>query len=194
VGITGSGVLQGVNEFLNIGAIKNSGSIDQHFDKKWFKYPRRIKLKDRLGPTTSCDLVLPELRVVHKSDSGLDSPITLNQNDIREVQLAKSAIRTGIDILITKLGISESEIDRIILAGAFGNYLDPHSAIEIGMLPDLEVENIVAIGNAAGTGAKLMIRSTAARKRAQKIANEIEYIDLATHKKFQDRFVKNMEF
>jgi uncharacterized 2Fe-2S/4Fe-4S cluster protein (DUF4445 family) len=132
--------------------------------------------------------------VVHKSDSGLDSPITLNQNDIREVQLAKSAIRTGIDILMAELGISEQELDRIILAGAFGNYLDPQSAIEIGMLPDLEVEKIVAIGNAAGTSAKMMIRSTAARKRAQKIANEIEYIDLATHKKFQDRFVKNMEF
>ncbi|MCK5561772.1 MAG: DUF4445 domain-containing protein, partial [Thermoplasmata archaeon] len=193
-GITGSGVVEGIGEFLRVGAIRDSGSIDRDTYKGWLKYPKRIKLHRDKEPTPSCDLVLPELKIVPRTKSALDSTITITQNDIREIQLAKAAIRTGIDILMAELGVTTDDLDVVYLAGAFGNYLKPRSAVEINLIPDIELEKIKSIGNAAGSSAKILLRSRAARDFVKHIANKIEYIDLAMHQKFQDLFIKNMEF
>jgi uncharacterized 2Fe-2S/4Fe-4S cluster protein (DUF4445 family) len=193
-GITGSGVVDAISEFLNEGIIKPTGSIDQNNLTKWFKYPKRIKLKDTTEPTSSCDLVLPELRIAPKDDTALDTTISITQNDVREVQLAKAAIRTGINLLMDELNINSDDIEELFLAGAFGNYLRPQSAMDIKLLPPISTGRIKSIGNAAGICAKLLLCSGRARQRMRTLAEKIEYIDLATHAGFQDMFIKNMEF
>jgi uncharacterized 2Fe-2S/4Fe-4S cluster protein (DUF4445 family) len=193
-GITGSGVVDGIAEFLRVGAIRDSGSIDKDTDKRWLKYPKRIKLHRTTEPTPSCDLVLPELKIVPRTESALDSTITITQSDINQIQLAKAAIRTGIDILMSELGVTPDDLDVLYLAGAFGNYLKPRSAVEINLLPDIDLKKVKSIGNAAGSSAKILLRSRAARDVMKLIANKIEYIDLAMYPNFQDIFVKNMEF
>ena len=95
---------------------------------------------------------------------------------------------------MNELDVSVHDLDEVYLAGAFGNYLRPINAIKIKMIPDIDPKKIKSIGNAAGTGAKALLRSRAARSQANEIVKKIEYFNLATHPKFQDLFVKNMEF
>jgi uncharacterized 2Fe-2S/4Fe-4S cluster protein (DUF4445 family) len=108
--------------------------------------------------------------------------------------LAKSAIRSGIDILMEEMGVSASELSRVLLAGAFGNYLRKESASAIGLLPPISVEKIHSIGNAAGDGAKLALISQTERKRAAMLAREIQYIELSTRMDFMEKFTDNMFF
>jgi uncharacterized 2Fe-2S/4Fe-4S cluster protein (DUF4445 family) len=194
IGITGSGAVDSIAEFLDAGAIFNNGNINRDTEKKWLRYQKKIKIKGATEPSTRCDLILPELCVVPKNKSGLDTSITITQADIREVQLAKAAIRTGIDILIDKLNVKIKDIDQIYLAGAFGNYLNIENAIKIKLLPEIDMKKIRSIGNSAGSGAKLILQSNSAKADAIKLAKKIEYIDLATLESFQDEFINNMNF
>jgi uncharacterized 2Fe-2S/4Fe-4S cluster protein (DUF4445 family) len=194
IGISGSGVVDALNEFISVGAIKPNGTINPNIDHKLLRLQKKKKLRSATEPTTNCDLILPELLIVPKQNSGLKTSITLTQDDVREVQLAKAAIRTGIDILLAEMGFKIGDLDVIYLAGAFGNYLKPKSAIGIKLLPDIPLNRIRSIGNSAGTSALLLLRSSEARERVKQIADAMEYIDLAGHKGFQDRFIKNMEF
>lgn len=120
--------------------------------------------------------------------------VFLNQKDIRELQLAKAAIGAGIRILCSHRGIRVDQIEEVLLAGAFGNYLNPHSACAIGMLP-CELENkIVSIGNAAGEGARIAVRNQKEFEMGCRIASEVEFLELATKKEFQDVYVDELEF
>lgn len=194
IGLAGSGVVDGINEFLQIGAIEPDGNINKSIAKKWLRYQRKTKLKHSIEPSPSCDLILPELCIVPRRLSALDTPITITQGDIREIQLAKAAIRTGVEILMGELGVSVEEIDRVYLAGAFGNYLKPKNALGIGLLPKIKLKKVKLIGNSAGTSAKVLLCSKDARLFANKIAQMIDYVDLAMHNKFQDLFIENMKF
>ena len=120
--------------------------------------------------------------------------VTLTQKDVREVQLAKAAIRAGIELLAEKMGIRVSEIRRVYLAGAFGNYMNPASACRIGMIPPVLLDRIVPIGNAAGEGAKLCALSRAEFEYSRKLAKETEFLELASLPQFQDRYVDALEF
>jgi uncharacterized 2Fe-2S/4Fe-4S cluster protein (DUF4445 family) len=115
-------------------------------------------------------------------------PITLSQKDVRELQLAKAAIRLGIQALVQAEEIEESEIEQVIIAGAFGTFIDVESAITIGMLPPLPLERFKQIGNAAGTGARLALISQSQRADAVRIAQQDGYIELATVPNFNRRF------
>ena len=115
-------------------------------------------------------------------------PITISQKDIRELQLAKAAIRLGIQALIEAEGLLEDDIDLVYIAGAFGTFIDISSAITIGMLPSLPLSRFVQVGNAAGTGARLILISKTLRSEAQKIAWEDGYIELASVKNFHRQF------
>ncbi len=194
VGITGSGVVYAINEFLKNRAIMKNGNIDTSTERSWLRLSKDKKVKYANEPTESCDLPLPELLVVPKQNSGLNTSITITQNDIREIQLAKAAIRTGIELLLSELDKNIEDITQVYLAGAFGNYLDPKSAIEIKLLPDIPISKIQQIGNSAGTGAKLLLGSRMAKIQANRIAETMECIDLATKDEFQDNFIRNMEF
>jgi uncharacterized 2Fe-2S/4Fe-4S cluster protein (DUF4445 family) len=120
--------------------------------------------------------------------------IYITQRDIRELQLAKGAIRAGIEILMTELGVTASDIQRVYLAGAFGNYIKPASALTIGLIPNFPNAEIVPVGNAAGSGAKMALLSTSARQEAAKLVTQVEYLELSGRADFQEQFSEAMIF
>ena len=120
--------------------------------------------------------------------------VTLTQKDIREVQLAKAAIRAGIELMCVHLGVTPGQIRSVLLAGAFGSYMDPRSACRIGMIPPVLLDRIQPIGNAAGEGAKKCAVSAASYAYSQKLAAETEFLELASRPEFQDCFVDALEF
>lgn len=120
--------------------------------------------------------------------------IVLTQADVREVQLAKAAIRAGIEILCGHLNAAPEDIRHVLLAGAFGNYLDPSSACRIGMIPPCLLDRIQPIGNAAGTGARLCALSRSEFVYSQALAKETGFLELASLPDFQERFVDAMGF
>ena len=120
--------------------------------------------------------------------------VTLTQKDIREVQLAKAAIRAGIELMCRHMDTQPGVIRSVLLAGAFGNYMEPRSACRIGMIPPELLERIHPIGNAAGAGAKRCALSREAYEYSKKLAEETEFLELASRPEFQDCFVDALEF
>ena len=120
--------------------------------------------------------------------------VTLTQKDVREVQLAKAAIRAGIELLAEKMNVAVADIRRVYLAGAFGNYMNPASACRIGMIPPVLQDRIVPIGNAAGEGAKLCALNRAEFAYSQALAKNTEFLELASLPQFQDCYVDALEF
>ena len=116
--------------------------------------------------------------------SGGERPISLSQKDIDQVLLAKGAIRAGIDILLDAMSLKSSEIDEVLIAGAFGSFMRPEHAIGIGMIPLIDLTRIHAVGNAAGAGARMMLISRTNRAKAEKLAGKIEYLELAIYPDF----------
>lgn len=120
--------------------------------------------------------------------------VVLTQKDVREVQLAKAAIRAGIELLCKKFGVTSDDITNIYLAGAFGNYMTPEAACRIGMIPPCLKDRINPIGNAAGEGAKLCALSRTEFEYAKKLAKNTEFLELASMPEFQDAYVDALEF
>ena len=120
---------------------------------------------------------------------GLDD-ITISQKDVRELQLAKAAIRLGIQALVEAEGLSENDLEQVIIAGAFGTFINVESAIIIGMLPNLPMERFKQVGNAAGTGARLALISQTEREKANQIAQRDGYIELAKVPNFNRKFAE----
>lgn len=120
--------------------------------------------------------------------------VYLNQRDIRELQLAKAAIAAGIQILCQRKGIRPADIQRVLIAGAFGNYLDPASACAIGMLPPELAGKITSVGNAAGEGARMAALNRGQFERSKVLAEKAEFVELALDPDFQDVYVDEMEF
>ena len=120
--------------------------------------------------------------------------VTFTQNDVRAVQLAKAAIRAGIDCLLRDAGLEEGAIERIVIAGAFGNYIDRASAVSIGLLPDLPLDRIEQVGNAAGIGVRLVLVSAALRERSRQLATRCRYLELGSLPDFQRIFMRRIGF
>ncbi|WP_081703056.1 ASKHA domain-containing protein [Desulfuromonas sp. TF] len=118
--------------------------------------------------------------------------VAFTQEDVRAVQLAKAAIRAGIDLLIREYGLVESDIDRVVIAGAFGVYLDVRSCIRIGMFPDIPRERFTQVGNAAGAGVRMTLTSRDAREKAGELAVRCRHFDLSTQPDFQKVFMKRI--
>ena len=123
-----------------------------------------------------------------------DTPVVLTQKDVREVQLAKGAIRAGIELMCEHLGKKVEDIDTVYLAGAFGNYLDPAAACRIGMIPPCLQDRIKPIGNAAGEGAKLSALSREEFAYSSNLGKGTEFLELASMREFQDRFIWSLNF
>jgi uncharacterized 2Fe-2S/4Fe-4S cluster protein (DUF4445 family) len=120
--------------------------------------------------------------------------VYLTQKDNREVQHSNAAICAGIRLLEKRLSIDESDIKQIYLAGAFGNYIRPQSAVRIGMLPAVPIERIRSIGNAASSGAQLILISRDYRNIATKLAKKIQYVEIAHDPEFQSTFADSIPF
>jgi uncharacterized 2Fe-2S/4Fe-4S cluster protein (DUF4445 family) len=121
-------------------------------------------------------------------------PIVLTQKDIRELQLAKAAIASGIKILLKTMEANIEDIDDVYLAGALGNYVNPLSAMRIGLLPMVNPEKIISLGNAASTGANMVLLSKRYWERSAEIAAELEHLELSGHADFFDSFIEEMNF
>lgn len=120
--------------------------------------------------------------------------IYFTQHDVRAVQLAKGAIRAGIEVLLTAAGLQVDSLDRLIIAGAFGAYINVENAMTIGMLPDIPSHKIEQVGNAAGAGVKLALLSYTLRKQAHNLARDSQYIELAGTQTFMKSFMNNINF
>jgi len=116
--------------------------------------------------------------------------VVVTQNDVRAIQLAKAALYAGFRLLMDKMDITE--IDRVVLAGAFGTHIDPKYAMVLGMVPDCMLKNVRAAGNSAGAGARMALLNKAARREIEEVVRKIEKIETAVEPSFQDHFVKAM--
>jgi uncharacterized 2Fe-2S/4Fe-4S cluster protein (DUF4445 family) len=124
----------------------------------------------------------------------LDGQIALFQRDVRSLQFAKAAISTGWTLLLEELGIDAAEVQQVLLAGSFGSYLSPASAIRIGLVPKLPVLRVVSAGNVAGEGAKMAVLSVRERAGALALLEEVEYVELSDRADFNDRFIDLLAF
>ncbi len=124
----------------------------------------------------------------------LAAGVLLTQDDVRAVQLAKAAIRTGVTLLLRDQGLDEQALERVVIAGAFGAYIDVASGIEIGLLPALAPARFEQVGNAAGLGVRQMLCSEQARTRAAELAASCRYLELSTRGDFQKTFLQQIGF
>ena len=172
VGICGSGILDALAQLYLTGVLDRSGKmLENHLRVRSHKKQH-------------------EFILISEEERKGRPAIVMTQKDIRELQLAKAAIRTGIQLLLEAKGHTEEEIGQVIIAGAFGSYIDVRSAITIGMLPSLPLERFKQVGNAAGTGAKLALISLSKRAEAQAVASRVKYIELASNPHFEQTFIQ----
>ena len=134
----------------------------------------------------------PEFVVAWKDETSIGKDITITQQDIRNVQLAKGALYTGAKLMMKKLGIEK--LDKVILAGAFGTYINTEAAMILGMFPDCDLRNVYAVGNAAGDGARIALLNRDKRVEADEIARKVEYVELTIEKDFQKEFIDALSF
>jgi uncharacterized 2Fe-2S/4Fe-4S cluster protein (DUF4445 family) len=174
VGLCGSGILDVVAELLANGVIDVRGVFHKNAEG--------VVSTERGGAY----LLVPAQKSGHHTD------ILVTRKDVNEIQLAKAAIRAGVEILLIEAGLKAQDIEHFIVAGAFGTYLYLPSAVRIGMFPDLPHERFHQVGNAAGIGACQMLVSRTRRAMATEILKRMEYIELTTHPQFSDTFVDMM--
>lgn len=186
-GICGSGLIDAIFEMVKTGIVDHTGRLATGL-QELEKLP--IPIQKRIRKTGEGD----EFVLVWAQNTSTGEDIIITQKDIRELQLAKGAIRAGIEILMTEMGINRSQLDRVFLAGAFGNYINKEKALGIGLLPRIPAEKISAIGNAAGNGAKMALLSGIERTKASELANHAEHIELSIRLDFQERFLDSLGF
>ncbi len=187
IGICGSGLMDIISLMLETGIIDESGRI---LDEDELESDAARANAGRIIEVDGKKAFL----LAGENESGNGEPVFIGQKDVREVQLAKGAMAAGIELMSRQLGIHTSDIKQVMIAGAFGNYMDPHSACAIGLIPKELEECIIPIGNAAGEGSKIAALSRAECRRAQKMAKNTEFLELATDPDFQDTFVDCLEF
>jgi uncharacterized 2Fe-2S/4Fe-4S cluster protein (DUF4445 family) len=168
VGICGSGILDVVAALQDGGLVKQTGVL-------------------KTGSKS-------ELVLVPAALTGLGRDLVVTRKDVHEIQLAKSAIRVGVEILLQNNGLTCAELDEFIVAGAFGTYLDLRSAVRTGMFPPLPLERFRQVGNAAGVGAKQMLVSVDKRREAERLAGQIGYVELTSQAAFTPLFMEHLCF
>ncbi len=186
-GLCGSGLVDAVAELVRVGLLDASG---------------------RLVPDEAAAAIAPALAdrlarigeervfVLHRPTPGAEPAecVYLSQRDVRELQFAKAAISTGWTLLLEQLGLEHRDVQQVLLAGSFGSYLSPASAVRIGLVPRLPVLRIVAAGNVAGEGAKMALLSVRERAGATALLEEVTYVELSDRPDFNDAFVEQLAF
>ncbi|MBM3736179.1 MAG: DUF4445 domain-containing protein [Acidobacteria bacterium] len=162
-GICGSGIIEAIAEMRRAGIIRADGRFEER----------------------GAGFVIA---AAHQTSIG--APIVVTQNDVRAIQLAKAALCAGIKLLMNRAGVTR--LDEIRLAGAFGSFISPRHAMAIGMIPECEVTNVIAVGNAAGDGARIALLDRETRAQAPGLARMVEYVSIAVEPSFQDEFVAAM--
>jgi uncharacterized 2Fe-2S/4Fe-4S cluster protein (DUF4445 family) len=185
VGICGSGLIDACAKMLDARVIDSNGLLRRDSSE-----PLAKALQERIvNGEGGRQFVL-----VWKGEAGRDHDISITQADIRQLQLAKSAIYSGILMLRDVMGIANDQIEELMLCGGFGNYISIESSVKIRLLPELPTERITYMGNAAAIGAQMALLSERERLRAFELAQGIEHVALAARPEFQDIFVEGMNF
>jgi uncharacterized 2Fe-2S/4Fe-4S cluster protein (DUF4445 family) len=167
-GICGSGIIEAIVELFLAGIITSDGVI---VDREGF---------DRIAPTG------------RTFSYRLHDQVTITQNDVRAIQLAKAALRAGCDLLMDQMGVDR--VAQIRLAGAFGSHIDPIYAMALGLVPDCDPEKVSGAGNAAGVGAMMALLSSESRSEIEEVARTVEKVETAVEPRFQEHFVAAMAF
>ena len=188
VGICGSGLVDAAAELLRVGLLDPSG--------RFVAEEEAARLAPQLAPRLTARADGTRVFVLHWAggEGDADAAVYLSQRDVRELQFAKAAIATGWRLLVEELGIAENEIQQVLLAGSFGSYLSPASAVRIGLVPKLALPRIVSAGNVAGEGAKMALLSLQERHAAEAMLEQVRYIELSDRADFNDRFVEQLAF
>ncbi len=185
IGICGSGLIDVVAGMLDAGILDASGLL-------------RVEERERLAPGLRDRLGLVgeerQFVLLRAEETGGREDLVITQGDIRQLQLAKGAIASGILMLKHVMGVADGDLAELMLAGGFGNYLNIRSAVRIGLIPPLGGDRIHYVGNAAALGAQMCLVSEAERSRAEALARRIEHVSLAAHPDFQDIFVEAVTF
>ncbi len=169
-GICGSGIIEVLGEMFLSGILSSDGIINGHLSK----INKRI---EKNGRTYSYRL---------------SEKVIITQNDVRAIQLAKAALHAGFKLLMDKMEIDE--VEKVMLAGAFGSHIEPKYAMVLGMVPDCSFTSVTSVGNSAGAGARLALLSIDKRLEIENLVKKIEKIETAVEPKFQDHFVEAMAF
>jgi uncharacterized 2Fe-2S/4Fe-4S cluster protein (DUF4445 family) len=176
-GLCGSAVIDAVAELVRVGAIDQSG-----------RFATNAGSEGRIREGTDG----LEYVIVHASETGIHGDIYLTQKDVRQVQLAKGALFVAAQSLLDRYGIEAP--DKVLLAGAFGSYIDKANAMAIGMLPKMELERVFVVGNAAGDGARIALLNLDKRKEALPLAVRLTRHELPADPEFQERFIRSLAF
>lgn len=176
IGICGSGIIDVVAQLFLVGAINRRGRL---VDPE----KGRGRIRDRENGTR-------EFVLLRAAETAIEEDIVVSQDDVRDIQNAKAAIQTGSNVLLEAAGIDS--VDRLVMAGGFGNYIDPESAKLLGLYPEVDVDDVEFLGNAAGYGAMYALLNQEARAEADRIVDEVEYVELAAWDGFHDLFMEAM--
>ncbi len=172
-GICGSGIIEVVAEMFLSGVINQDGVIDGSL-------------------AADCRWVIADGRTFSYLLHDGDVKVSITQNDVRQIQLAKAALYAGVRLLMERLGIDR--VDRIRLAGAFGSHIDVKYAMVLGLIPDCDIAQVASAGNAAGTGARIALLDKKARPYIEELVRNIEKVETAVEPKFQEHFIDAMAF
>jgi uncharacterized 2Fe-2S/4Fe-4S cluster protein (DUF4445 family) len=186
-GLCGSGLVDVVAELVQLTLIDSSGRYVSDDEAAGIAPGIAHRL---------CDLSGQRVFVLHwKGREGdVEDSIFLSQRDVRELQFAKAAIATGWHLLLDEAGVKEEDLQQVLLAGSFGSYLSPASAVRLGLVPKLPILRIVSAGNVAGEGAKMALLSLRERAGAMALLEEVEYVELSDRSDFNDAFVDQLAF
>ena len=185
VGMCGSGLVDAVAELVHAGLLDHSGRFIPDEDAAE-RFPGLCDRLTKIGDE--------RVFVLHWRDEDPAKSVYLSQRDVRELQFAKGSIATGWQILLREMGVEAGDISQVLLAGSFGAYLTPLSAVRIGLVPALALPRIVSAGNVAGEGAKIAALSLRERAEAQSILREVEYVELSGRADFNDLFIDQLAF
>ncbi len=186
-GICGSGLVDAVAELARVGILDTTGRFvtDEEAAKIAPALADRLEVIDK-----------ERVFVLYRPtpDSTAQESVYLSQRDVRELQFAKAAISTGWSLLLDELDLEPRDVQQVLLAGSFGSYLSPASAVRVGLVPKLPVLRIVSAGNVAGEGAKMLLLSARERAGADALLEEVTYVELSDRTDFNDRFVDQLSF
>lgn len=181
IGICGSGIIEIIAELLNVGIIKKDGYMLSKAQAKAAKIDAVL-----------CERIYEDME--KKAFCLVDGSVFITQEDIREIQLAKGAIAAGMKTLLEELNKTIEEIDEILVGGAFGSYLDKKAARAIGLFPRISLEKIKIVGNTASVGAVKALLSDKIQEKALELSKEATFVELASHSKFQENFLRSLNF
>jgi uncharacterized 2Fe-2S/4Fe-4S cluster protein (DUF4445 family) len=184
-GLCGSGLVDAVTGLVRVGLLDSSGRFVSEESARAVAPGLAGRLR-RIGQE--------RVFVLHWRGPAPEDSIYLSQRDVRELQFAKAAIATGWQVLLEQAGLTEADVKQVLLAGSFGSYLSPTSAIRIGLIPGVPVPRVVAAGNVAGEGAKMALLSLRERAGGLALLEEVRYVELSDHADFNDRFVEQLPF